>query len=134
MKTIFTCLIFLLTLSASTCRREALNCHYDIEFKNVGNDTVIYALKFTSDQATKCVLQGDSVIFGKSIKQNLKYCWEEELVSGKAFEFYLVDPKKYNQPNIFYPCDSIEINNKVLKHFVLTLEDLKRTNFTISYP
>jgi len=46
---------------------------------------------------------------------------------------YVVDPRKFISGTGFYDCDSIPIKNKVLKHYELTLDDLKKANFTIVY-
>jgi hypothetical protein len=65
---------------------------------------------------------------------NRNNCWESILANGEPEEIYIIDPNHYNDPNVFYDCDSIEIKNTVLKHYVLTLDDLKKNNFTITYP
>lgn len=62
-----------------------------------------------------------------------RYCWEQELGNGKTAEMYVIDPRKFNSGNGFYDCDSIVIKNEVLMHYELTLDDLKRNNFTITY-
>lgn len=119
---------------AGTCKKESPTCHHNIVIKNGSIDPVIYALKFTTGiNSVKCLLEGPILKPNEQINSDLNYCWEDELSTGKTFEFYILDPKKYNQPGVFYSCDSIEIKNKVLKHYVLTLEDLMRSDFTVTY-
>ena len=67
-------------------------------------------------------------------KRSTRGCWEKKLINGVNFEFYVVDPVKYNTTNVFYNCDSIEVKNKILKRYSLTLDDLKKSNYTIHYP
>lgn len=126
---IFCLLIFL----SSTCKKEGDNCHKNIIIKNNSAYTVLYALRFTTGVTnTKCFLEGFNLTPNETVKYDSKYCWEDKLSNGKTVEFYIVDPIKYNTKP-FYNCDSIEIKNKVLKHYVLTLNDLKRDDFMVIY-
>jgi len=83
---------------------------------------------------------GDCILDVSIIRPNEIYelrnnnCWENELANGQPEEIYIVDPIHHNTPQIFYDCDSIEIKNKILKHYSVTLEDLKKSDFTITYP
>lgn len=126
-------MICLLPLISGTCKKESPSCHHNIVIKNNSRDPVLYAERsITGVSSIKCLLQGFSIMPKEDIKYDLKYCWEDALSKGKTFELYIVDPEQYNK-NEFYDCDSIEIKNKVLKHYVLTLDDLKRNDFTITY-
>ena len=49
-----------------------------------------------------------------------------------TIEILVIDPGNYT-PDIYYNCDSIEIKNKILKRFVLSLEDLKNSDFVVTY-
>ena len=135
MKPMLYTILCLLPLMASTCKKESKDCHHDIIIINNSTDTVICAFRFTTGaNPTKCLLEGDSLKPTEYIPMKLKYCWEDELSNGRTQEIYIIDPSQFNDPNVFYSCDSIEIKNLVLKKYVLTLDDLKRSNFTVTYP
>ncbi len=131
-----TSILCLLILSASTCKKESQECHYDISIKNNSNDTVIYALKYTlGNDPSKCSLGGMELKPNETYLENSgQTCWEDRLTNGGTHDFYIVDPVNYNAPGVYYDCDSIGIKNKVLKHYVLTIDDLKNNNFTVTYP
>ncbi len=123
----------LIALTASTCHREGPDCHHNIIFRNGSKDTIIYALEFTN--LSGCALENHFTAKpGEQFALDLpRYCWEQELSRGKTADLYVVDPSKFNTGTGFYDCDSIPIKNKVLKHYELTLDDLKKANFTIVY-
>lgn len=127
----FILLIFIGTM-ANTCHREGPDCHHGIILDNASPDSVIFARKFTN--LTGCGLDGE-VLLPKSRLDwdGFRTCWENRLANGKSEEVYFIDPKQFYEGGGFYDCDSIEIKNKVLKHHVFTLSDLKRDNFTITY-
>jgi len=118
---------------ASTCHREGPDCHHNIIFRNGSKTPIIYALPFTD--LSGCILENHfKADPGEEFALDLpRYCWEQELAKGKNAELYVIDPAKFNVGFRFYDCDSIPIKNKVLKHYELTLDDLKRNNFTITY-
>jgi hypothetical protein len=133
MKSISFLLLVFLGFVASTCHREGPDCHHNILFKNASKDTVIYALEFTD--LTGCLLENHfNAKPGEQFNLDLpRYCWEQELAKGKIAEIYVVDPSKFNKGNSFYDCDSIVTKNNVLKHYKLNLDDLKKSNFIITY-
>ena len=122
---------FFIMLSSSTCRRENEDCHFYIFIENKSSDDIIVARKFFYDDLCK--------LSGEQIEANEKYsdyavCWERRLMNEGPEEFYIVDPANYNMPSIYYNCDSIAIKNTILKHYILTLEDLQAVDFEITYP
>ncbi len=54
--------------------------------------------------------------------------------SNSFIELYIVDISHYNDIELYYDCDSVELYNKVLRKYTLDLDDLKAINFTINYP
>ena len=127
-------LLALTALGASTCHREGLNCHHNIIFKNSSSDTIIYALKGSNGSGLCSMVFYSNAAPNEEVVLDLpRYCWEQELGNGKAAEMYIVNPRKFNSGTGFYDCDSIVIKNEVLKHYELTLDDLKRNNFSITY-
>ena len=127
----------LILLIASTCHREGPDCHHGIVIENASSDSVIFALKFynlTHQNVTNCGLDGEVLQTNSKFDWGgFRTCWENRLSNGKSEEIYFIDPHHFYQGVGFYDCDSIEIKNKVLKHHVFTLNDLKRDNFTITY-
>lgn len=133
MRPIILSVICLLILTANTCNNECDDCHREIIIQNNSEDSVIMASRFYHYDL--CALQGLTLKPGDTYTfDNKSRCWEDMLSNGRTKEVYIVDPEKFNNPIIFYNCDSIEEKNKVLKHYILTLDDLKRSNFTVTYP
>ncbi len=132
MKRIIILFICALLFSASTCNKEGGDCHYAIKIINNSNNKVIWAI--AAEGIYGCNLDGKELNPG-SIGEFLPYnfCIEESLLNGQTENIFIVNPDHFNDPNIYYSCDSIEYKNEVLKHFVLTLEDLKQNDFTVTY-
>ena len=118
---------------ANKCKDEGENCHLKILIKNQSNQNIMYGwnIQNTSDE---CNLSVSIIYADGTYEYTRNNGWESILANGQTAEFYIVDPDHYNLPGVFYDCDLIEINNTILKHYVLTLEDLKNSNFTITYP
>ena len=55
------------------------------------------------------------------------------LANGKSEEIYFIDPNQFYTGGGFYDCDSINIKSKVLKLHKFNLNDLKKSNFVITY-
>ena len=126
-------LAFLPLLYNGKCTKAGKNCHKKLTFINNSNTNIIVALKFTS--SGKCNLEGSTLKPQEKYEEDTRLCWENEA----PIERYIIDPTKFNVfyqngKQVFYSCDSIEIYNKVLKHYVLTVDDLKATNFVVTYP
>jgi hypothetical protein len=122
---------------ANTCHREGPDCHHGIVIENASSDSVIFALKFynlTHQNVTHCGLDGEVLQPNSKLDWGgFRTCWENRLSNGKSEEIYFIDPHHFYQGGGFYDCDSIDIKNKVLKHYIFTLDDLKRGNFTIIF-
>jgi len=119
---------------AGTCKKEGENCHHSIFITNNSSDTVICAFKGYYGSSELCNLAGSILNSSDKYKLNRNDCWESILANGQSEEIYIVNPDHFNEPGIYYDCDSIEIKNTVLKHYVLSLDDLKKINFTVTYP
>lgn len=133
MKTALLSIICLLILSASTCKKDGDDCHHSILIKNNSGNKVIWGIAANGNNG--CRIDGNELEkIATAEYRPFNGCIENSLSDGQAEEIYIIDPANYNAPNVFYSCDSIENYNLVLKHFVLTLDDLKKNNFTVSYP
>jgi hypothetical protein len=130
--TVFIALLFI--LSSSKCKKEGDNCHYGIVITNKSSSKVIYSKIGTlATDSSKCLLSKRAELQpNESYEETLRMSWEVEL-TYRNLEFYIVDPANFNQGG-FYNCDSIEQYNRVLKHYALTLDNLKAMNFTVTYP
>jgi len=121
-----------LVLLASACRDDG---HYFITFKNLSDNDVDLCNKATHFDGiyTKCALIKFHTLEKNSIFewQPFRFSIERELGGSRELELFFVNNR---QPQGFYDCDSIFIKNDVLKHLRLTLEDLQRMNFTITFP
>jgi hypothetical protein len=121
------------TFSASTCNNENQDCHYNIRIKNNSSDQIISAIPIRNPN-NKCRLDGVTINSQSQYDYRpFNFCIEESL-NNNSLEIFIVDKSHFNATGIYYACDSIEIKNTILKHYVLTLEDLKSSNFTITYP
>lgn len=126
----FLCLL----LSASTCQKENDECHKTIKITNSSDSTVIYStILYDGSNSSNCLLSKRAVLkTGERFEESLRVCWENEL-KIRDFEFYIVDTSGFNDEG-FYPCDSIEKRNTILKKYELSLEDLQMTDFRVIYP
>jgi hypothetical protein len=127
-----------LALMSSTCQKDDDDSHFYITIKNQSDSDVYICLLFTNFEGGCSLDNGDSALEKNSVLEFHPYNFsiERELGSGSksVLELYFVNPNQYNEQGIFYDCDSIPVKNDVLKHYRLTLEDLKQCNFTITYP
>jgi hypothetical protein len=126
-------LLFAWPLMAVDCRKEeGPNCHYNIVFRNNSADSVVRATIVPRDNL--CYLNGPVVPpFSNDTIKYFRICIEGDITNHGPQNIYIVDRKKYND-QIYYNCDSIEVKNKVLKHYSLTVEYLRENGFTINYP
>jgi hypothetical protein len=133
MKLYFFALFCLIVFLAADCHKKHEPCHESIYFKNNSSDTIILAERWHN--GSLCQLLGDKVNPKTQIDWQWKDCWEEYLLPpNNVLEIYIVDPEKYNPTQIFYSCDSIEIKNKVLKHYFITIDSLLKYNFIVNFP
>jgi|ERR1035437_5917414 hypothetical protein len=132
MKQVLFALLCLIICSATTCKKDGANCHKTIYVRNNSSDTVILARK--AYQNSFCKLDGSKQPPGQEFSISNRDCWEDDLANGETQELFIVDLAKFNVPYIFYDCDSIEIKNKILGHYKLTIDSLRKYNFIINYP
>jgi hypothetical protein len=134
-------LLLALPMTSSKCKKD--ECHFTIAIKNNSTQNIIFAIPVLgfgqpipdTNALPGCHLSGEEIKKGETYKYRpYNKCIENRLSDGSAEEIYIVDLNSFNNPNEFYSCDSIEIKNTVLKHYVLTLDDLRKNNFTITYP
>jgi hypothetical protein len=134
-------LLLALSLTSSKCKKD--ECNYTIEIRNNSPQNIISAIPVLgfgkpipdTNEVPKCRLSGEEIKMGEFYKYRPYHnCIENRLSDGSVEEIYIVDPNNFNNPNELYSCDSIELKNTILKHYVLSLEDLKNSNFIITYP
>jgi len=132
MKRLLFALFCIIIFSATTCKKNSDDCHKELIIKNNSSDTVILAQ--ISYYGSLCNLDGGKLPPKKEEILAHRDCWEDIVSSGGIKDIYIIDPTKFNNPLVFYECDSIEIKNKVLRHYLLNIDTLRKNNFTISYP
>lgn len=121
-------------LMSSTCVKKD-DCHSYINFINQSEKDVVFGLLAT-DYKGNCRLDGNKKVMKNETFDFRPYnsCIEDNLNNGTPLDIYIIDSDKYNAPYVFYDCDSIGIKNEILKQFSLTLDDLRQSNFIITYP
>lgn len=126
-------LLFAIILTAADCQKTT-PCHKSIFVTNNSQEAVIIALRFIEGSTGLCKLNGNTYSSGEVFEYNLvKTCWEDELGGVRNHFVYVIDPNNFNDPDKFYPCDSINKKNTILKKYELTLEELQANNFRINH-
>ena len=126
-------IIISLNLVSIKCNEEGAHCHHKITIVNHSSENIIQAMNIENTSG-KCILTGSIILPEGIYEYTDRSCFEDVLSASEKFGFYLIDPVHFNAPGIFYNCDSIEYKNTILKHYSLTLEELKSTSFMITYP
>lgn len=133
MKNAILLLILLSILSASSCESEDDDCHYSITIKNNSSSTVISGTVQVG--VLGCRMSGNELPQNNEDEFSpYNSCIENRMQGEITQEIYIVDPSGFNPENEYYDCDSVEARNTILKKYVLTLEDLRESNFIINYP
>jgi len=133
MKQMLILLLCTMAFLVSTCKNEDEKCHYSIQIKNNTVNPIISAIPLRNSD-NKCRLDGVTISAANQYNYRPYNFSIEKSLSNNTLDIYIVDTSQFNMPNRYYSCDSIEIKNKILKHYILTLEDLKKKNFIITYP
>jgi hypothetical protein len=122
---------------SSTCQNED-ESHFYITVKNQSDSDVYLARKGIYPYYEKCFMDTITNLTKHSSFEFQPYNISIERVLGRGsktvLELYFVNPNHFNKPDEFYDCDSIPIKNDILRHYKLTLEDLQRMNWRITYP
>ena len=109
-------------------QKEGPNCHKKITFKNRTDFTLLLGELYKTGGDGKCAISFKEFKPGEDYEKQEDNCWEENL----PIEVYIVSPEKFHREG-YISCDSIEIKNKVLKHYILTLDYLHQNNWTVIY-
>lgn len=125
--------ILLYILLFNNCRSD--DCHQEFTFINNSLDTIYYAQIFYEGNTSlsKCELSGTLIAPEDDYIEWTRGCWESELASDHSFTFYIVSRNGLNNQG-FYDCDSVFLKNVILKEYILTLDTLINSNWTITYP
>ncbi|MEK9609848.1 MAG: hypothetical protein VW058_09325 [Flavobacteriaceae bacterium] len=135
-KLLFIIVLFLLT---NCYKKEGPNCHYSIYLNNNSNSIISTGIKLISGNSIEsrtCNI-AENIIYPNGIYElpgPLYTCWEDEMKVAGDFEIFVVDPKKTDDNYGFYNCDSIYSYNKILRHYLFTLEEMQARDFMINYP
>lgn len=133
MKILCIAVVSLFILSAAKCHKESENCHHTIAIRNNSARQVVIA--FRSYHGDSCSLQGPVVNANDTYAYwSGRSCWEERANEVDPSAIYFVDPAHYNDPTKFYICDSVPLKNTTLKQFQVNTDELRNTNFIVTYP
>lgn len=143
--------ILLLTqiLISSTCRKESENCHQKIQFKNNSSGSIFIQESY---QYPKTSLAGPYAPFPSPLSQPqvnevksaetnteatrtrggscIERIFGTELIPSGITMIYVFDANILNT----VPWDTIREHNMYLKRYDLSLQDLKNSNWIITYP
>ena len=133
MKTIVIAICLCLVLSSSTCEKESNDCHYDIAVVNGSSESIIVAIPILNSNG-ECRLDGSLIEARQTYYYRPFHHCIENSIGNNLISIYLVDSVQFNDPNIYYDCDSINYFNTILATWDFTLEDLNQIDFIITYP
>ncbi|MDL2308064.1 hypothetical protein LJC68_02095 [Bacteroidales bacterium OttesenSCG-928-B11] len=121
-----------LTLVSSTCE-NGNDTHYYIIIQNQSDKDIDMCSRSYIPFENLCALIPEAVI-----KANSKFEFqpfnssiEKSMETSSVLELYFINNR---QAQGFYDCDSIYIKNDILAYYTLTLDDLRRMNWTVVYP
>jgi hypothetical protein len=129
-------ILFILTiivLTSSDCKQEGRDCHYVVRIQNESAGTVRWG---TLESGTGgCRLSGHLLQSGAHFDYRpYNWCIENSgMANGDLLDIYFIDSALYNPENVYYSCDSIAVRNKILRHDVLNLADLRELEFRVGY-
>lgn len=133
-------LFVLILFTVTNCyKKEGPDCHYSVYLNNNSAKTINVGIKWKSNTmlgSETCAI-GQNVILPDGVFElpgPLYTCWEDEIEVSGDFEIFVVDPEKTDDEYGFYSCDSIYVYNKILRHYLFTLEEMKARDFVINYP
>ena len=121
----------LVTMSAD-CAKESDNCHLRLTAVNNSSEVVCMGSTPTSQDTllseNYCTCKG--IEPGETYEEVLLDCWEKRFNNLTVLQFFVYDYDVANSVN----CNSLLINNNILKRYELTLKDLQDMDWTIEYP
>jgi hypothetical protein len=119
----FLMFVMVLFMSSGDCKKAGDDCHYSITIKNNSLNEIIAATR-VGTPGGKCHLDGKKLSKGESEDYRpFNFCIERSTSISNTID----DKDK------LYDCESISEKDEVLKHYALTLDDLKQNNFTVTY-
>lgn len=111
-----------------------ITCQREFFFVNNSQDSVVIG-DVMQDGFGNCILSGwhNTIPPGGKVRNDKRGCLESSF-ENKNLEFYVIDPDDFKKQEDFYPCDSVEIKNSILRKYSLSSDELKSMNWTITYP
>jgi hypothetical protein len=123
-------LVLFLLLLSSTCNDKDLN--RDLTVKNNYSDSICTILtEIYPDTTIDCRVAGIGIGDHQEYKLTLRNGWQNEFNRiGGVLQVFIIDKCIWRTE----PCDTIKKYNKILKRYQLTLDDVEKMNWTITYP
>ena len=117
-----------------SCRKE--DCHKKIKVVNNSQESILVVkLGISSKEDTCSFINEQLLLSGEMIDYqiSIRSCIEERIVNKRPpFPVYILDPNNNNE--LYFQCDSVIENNKILKELNFDLEVLRTNDFTFYYP
>lgn len=139
---VFFLIIFILLSICSTCKREKENCHYKITVLNKTSKSIYIEECNGFPDTTYFKYEPNPVLDSYSFKVEAGETSTRAINSRDCIEYNFENLYKTGTMMIFVfdaqvlettPWDTIKKKYMVLKRYDLSLEDLKRMNWTITY-
>jgi hypothetical protein len=120
----------------SSVAKETPNCHPYLRIQNNSRDSLIIGIKWEYNDS--CTLNEYGAISPSSFIELEGWggdCWEHNIINGTVTEIYVLPLRGNGNLNKrFKPCNLLDSNFTILKHFILNVDSLRETNFIITYP
>jgi hypothetical protein len=123
------CLSYFFLQISSACNEEKLQ--QSITIQNNSSDSIcfLYTEKYP-DTLIDCKLVQRGLGPKQEYKLELRNGWENEFSRIHVLQIFIIDLNIVRTE----PCDTIRKYNKILKRYQLTLDDVEKINWTITYP
>jgi hypothetical protein len=122
-------ILLFVTLGGYTCHKD--DVHYNLTIKNQSSKAISVSLgDYFPDTTLRCPWGYFEIGVDQENKIFSKNGWESEFKDYNYLQIFVMD----SVINKEFPCDTIKKHNKILKRYQLTLDDIKKKNWTITYP
>ena len=129
MKKMLIYIILSIFLLSTQCERYDIY-HNDIIIKNNSSNIISVSPCFTfPDTTINCPPLYYNVEHGSEYSFHERYGWEPSL-SNIYFQLFILDPSVVKST----PCDTIKKYKMYIKRYQLSVDDLNRMNWIITYP
>jgi len=125
---------------SSSCRKDSTDCHHNIYFKNNSNKAIYFKASYNYPDTQ---IVDPKPYMGSGLNRllpneygsplNHSSCYEQEFnnrITSDTLIIFVFDAQTLEST----PWETVKQNYSVLRRYDLSLEDLKKSRFTITYP